>query len=176
MTKGFFKIPITKNLQNHNIKECQICLQGKFTNKINHKETHHYEEKYLKKVASDIGRPINPSTYNGYKYFIFFIDKATQYISIKLLKTKDEALQAFKEFKAYVENNDKNLKIKILATDHGGEFENKQFAGLLSNYRILHQMLALYAKEQNGLIERTNRTLMNKVRCMLYQVNLPFYL
>ena len=176
MTEGFSEIPITKNLQNHNIKECQICLQGKFTNKINHKETYYHEEKYLKKVASDIGGPINPSTYNGYKYFISFIDKATRYISIKLLKTKDETLQAFKEFKVYVENNDKNLKIKILVTDHGREFENKQFAGLLSNYGILHQMSAPYAKEQNGLIERTNRILMNKVRCMLYQVNLPFYL
>ena len=176
MTDGFYYVPITKNLQNQNIKECQVCLQGKFTNKINHKETHHHKDQYLQKVASDLAGPIAPTTYNGYKYFISFIDKTTRYMSAKLLKTKDEALQAFKEFKAYAENNDKNQKIKILATDHGGEFENKQFAGFLSNCGIFHQMSAPYAKEQNGLIERTNRTLMNKVRCMLYQANLPLYL
>ena len=156
------------NSQNNCINKCQICLKGKFTNKINHNETHHHEKKYLKKVANDIEGPITPMTYNGYKYFISFINKTTRYISVKLLKSKSEALQAFKEFKAYAENNDKNLKIEILATDHGGEFENKRFAGLLAECGIIYQMFALYTKEQNGLIERINRTLINEVRCMLY--------
>jgi transposase InsO family protein len=43
------------------------------------------------------------------------------------LKSKDEALGKFKEFKALVENLSKR-KIKILRSDNGGEYTSNEFA------------------------------------------------
>ena len=62
---------------------------------------------YLDKIASDLCGPISPLTYNNYKYFITFLDKATRYLEVQLLRTKDEAYNSFSEFKLREENNKK---------------------------------------------------------------------
>jgi hypothetical protein len=59
-------------------------------------------------------------TKGGKKYFMLFIDDSTRYCYVYLLKTKDEALDFFKIYKAEVENQ-LERKIKRLHSDHGGE-------------------------------------------------------
>ena len=49
------------------------------------------------------------------------IDDATTYCYVFLLKTKDEALECFKTYKAKVENQ-LEKKIKRVRYDHGGEY------------------------------------------------------
>ena len=49
-----------------------------------------------------LGKMQTPSLHNGY-YFLTFIDDFTRKTWIYLLKTKDEAFEYFKEFKAMVE-------------------------------------------------------------------------
>ena len=56
------------------------------------------EYQYLKKVASDIYRPISLITYDKYRYFVTFLDKATRYLELKLLRLKDETYDAFIKF------------------------------------------------------------------------------
>ena len=128
---------------------------------------------YLEKVASDICGPISPHTYDGYKYFITFLDKKTRYLVVKLLKHKSDAIKAFVEFRAIAENNKGKKRIRVLATDQGREYINDDFKITLQNLGILHQITPAYTKEPNGLIERPNRTLMNKVRAIIYTANLP---
>ncbi len=93
---------------------------------------------YLEKVASDICRPISPKTYNNYRYFITFIDKKTRFLSIKLLKHKNDALKAFIEFKALAENNKNNKKIYIFISDNKKEYINTDFKNILKKYNILY--------------------------------------
>ena len=159
------------NISNLNIP-CEICLQGKFTNKINKTTTTNKQLEYLDKIASDICGPILPIGYNNNRYFITFLDKATRYLSIKLLKAKSETYTAFREYKQLVENNNTNKRIKLLATDNGTEYINKKLSPYLINNGIIHQKSAIYTPEQNGLAERINRTLWNKARCMLRTASL----
>ena len=58
-------------------------------------------------------RPISPNTYDNYKYFITFLDKKSRYLDIKLLRSKNEALKAFIEYKNKEENNPNNKRILI---------------------------------------------------------------
>ena len=58
----------------------------------------------------------------------------------------------------------------------GKEFDNKRFKGAFITYSIIQQYSAAYTHEQNGLIERINRTILEKVRCLLFTVKLPKYL
>ena len=127
----------------------------------------------LEKITSDLCGPINPNTYDKYKYFITFLDKKTRFLEIKLLRTKDEAYSAFIEFKEREENNKDNKRIRIYATDNGTEFINKKFKSYLINHGIIYQLSPVYTPESNGLAERINRTIINKVRCLLYNANLP---
>ena len=130
---------------------------------------------YLEKVASDIYSPIKPTTYDGYKYFITFIDKKTYYLEVYLLKHKSEALKVFNNFRLRAEKQSEK-KVRILAIDNGKEYINDNFARTLSELGILHQKSPPYTKEPNGLIERINRTILNKVRTIIYTAKLPRYL
>ena len=71
--------------------------------------------------------PISPLIYDCYRYFVTFLDKATRDLEVKLLRTKDKVYKAFVEFKNKAENNLSNKRIRLYATDGGGEFVNKRF-------------------------------------------------
>ena len=113
-------------------------------------------------MVIDLYGPISPPTINGERYIIFFLDSATRYIEFKLLKFKSEAYEAFIEFKNQAENLSKR-KIQYLKSDQGKEFDNKRFKGACFTYSIVQQYSAAYTHEQNGLIERINRTILEKV-------------
>ena len=143
-----------------NFKLYKPYLQAKFTNKVRKRSRNHTREyDHLKKVTSDIYRPISPLTYDRYRYFVTFLDKATRDLEVKLFRTKDEVYKAFVEFKNKAENNPSNKRIRLYATDGGGEFVNKRFQDLFTEEGITHQVAPPYTKEPNGLIERPNRTL-----------------
>lgn len=69
-------------------------------------------------------------------------------------------------FKAHVEKQ-LGLSIKVLRSDNGGEYINKNFSGYLKREGIVHQSTVPYCPQQNGVSERLNRVLLDKVRCML---------
>jgi len=165
----------TSNI-NYNNDNCEICIRAKFTNKINYNTNNSIKLDYLEKVASDLCGPISPITYNKCKYFITFLDKATRYLEIELLHSKDEAFSAFNNFKLRAENNKSNYKIRIFASDNGTEFTNNKFKRLLINSGIIHQLSPAYTHEPNGFIERINRTILNKARSLLFNSNTPLYL
>jgi hypothetical protein len=135
-TNGFNNISSSDTI-NKEILECEIYNKGKFTNKINRLSSNK-EFDMLEKITSDLCRLINPNTYNKYKYFITFLDKKTRFLEIKLLRTKDEAYNAFIEFKEREENNKDNKRIKIYATNNSTEFINNKFKSYLINHRIIH--------------------------------------
>ena len=168
-TIGFTSID---NANKTNLDTCEICLQGKFTNHIN-KTTNHKSFEYLEKISSDICGPITPVTHDNFKYFITFMDIYSRYLEVKLLRAKDEAVDAFSAYANLYENNSNNKRIRILATDNGTEYTNKRIKTILENKGIIHQLSPAYTKEPNGIIERVNRTLTNKIRCLLNNSNLP---
>ena len=52
---------------------------------------------------SDLGGPLI-RTYDGFKYCITFLDKKTRYLWVFLIRTKDEAHNAFEKCKALADN------------------------------------------------------------------------
>ena len=118
------------------------------------------------------------------KYFITFNDDYSHYMYLYLLHSKDKALETFKVFKAEVEKQYEK-HIKIVRSDRGGEYygrytKNGQalgpFARFLQEHGIVTQYTMLGSLEQNGVAERRNRTLMDIVRSMRSNVNLPQFL
>jgi hypothetical protein len=61
-------------------------------------------------------------TKGGKRCFMTLIDDASRYCYVYLMKTKDEALDYFKIFKADEADNQLEKKIKCLRSDHGGEY------------------------------------------------------
>jgi transposase InsO family protein len=87
------------------------------------------------------------------------------------MKTKNEVTSKFIEFKALVENQ-MGKKIKILRSDNGGEYVNRDLENILKAKGIRHETTVSLTPEQNGVAERKNRTLVEGARSMLIESNL----
>nr|GEV32939.1 hypothetical protein [Tanacetum cinerariifolium] len=74
--------------------------------------------KILELVHGDLCRPISPPTPTRNRYFVLLVDDYSRVMWVYLLKTKDEALEVFKNFKRKVEV-ETGEKLKVLRTDRG---------------------------------------------------------
>jgi transposase InsO family protein len=83
-----------------------------------------------------------------------------------LLEENSEAFEKFKIFRQLVENEVKE-KIGTLRTDNGGEFTSNEFKTYCTNNGIRRHLTNVYTPQQNGVIERMNRTLLGMARSML---------
>jgi transposase InsO family protein len=59
------------------------------------------------------------------------------------------------------------LRIKKIRSDNGTEFKNSQIEGFLKEEGIKHEFSSPYTPQQNGVVERKNRTLLDMARTML---------
>ncbi|KAG6499643.1 hypothetical protein ZIOFF_039433 [Zingiber officinale] len=89
-----------------------------------------------------------------------------------VLTAKKDAFQAFKKFKSVTENTTE-YKIKTLRTDRGGEFLSTEFTRFCENEGIERHLSAPYTPQQNGVVERRNRTVMAMARSLLKGTHMP---
>ena len=109
---------------------------------------------------------------SGNRYFVSFIDDYFKKVWIYLLKNNSDAFGKFKEWKLLFENQTSN-QVKVLRTDNGIEYCNANFDEFCKAHGILRHRTIKYAPLQNGIAERMNRNLLDKVRCMLVSFGLP---
>jgi transposase InsO family protein len=114
---------------------------------------------------------MNVRARHGGSYFITFIYDFTRYGHVYLISHKSEALDCFRCYVSLVENQlDKS--IKVFRTDRGCEYLSEQFKELCDEKGILRQLTMPQMPQQNGVIERRNRTLLEMVRSIMAQANL----
>ena len=110
-----------------------------------------------------------------------FIDDFSRYGYVYLISHKSEALERFKIFKTKVEKQLGKV-IKIVRSDRGGEYYGQHgdlgqclgpFAEFLQSCGIKGQYTMPGTIEQNGVVERRNRTLMDMIRSMISRTKLP---
>jgi hypothetical protein len=90
--------------------KCYSCVQSKQPQKP-HKVAEESQLAPLELVHSDICEMNGVLTEGGKRYFMTLIDDATRFCYVYLLKTKDEALNCFKIYKAEVETQlEKKIK------------------------------------------------------------------
>jgi hypothetical protein len=154
-------------------EQCDICPQASMSSSISRNPRNNRGTYYGEFIHSDIGGAINPKTYSGYRYYITFIDDKTKYSTIRLLKNKDEAVQASIDFIKWLNTQNKPNPIKRFHSDNGGEYKALNKAILKLGLGIEFTYSATYSPQQNGVAERMNRTLMDKTRALLIQANLP---
>ena len=91
------------------------------------------------------------------------------------MKNKDEVFNKFKEFKALIENHTEK-KIKNFRSDNGVEFTSNEFKDLCKELGIMRDLSTPYNPQQNGIVEWKNRTIMEAIRAMLNDQDLPMHL
>ena len=126
----------------------------------------------LELVHSDVCGKVGEKSLSGGEYFVTFIDDYSRYVWIYILKKKCEVFPCFQKWKASVERMTGH-KVKTLRSDNGGEYTSTDFGSYLINEGIRHELTVPHTPEQNGVAERSNRTLMESVCAMLADSKLP---
>ena len=151
---------------------CEPCVSGKIHRSPFPKAGRERAKEPLGLVHSDVCGKISSPSLGGAEYFITFIDDKTHYVWVYVIKHKHEVFQKFTEWKSSVEKSSGH-KVKKLRTDNGGEYVSTEFKNFLKKEGIEHQYTIPKTPEQNGVSERFNRTLIEKVRSMLADSELP---
>nr|GEY33292.1 integrase, catalytic region, zinc finger, CCHC-type, peptidase aspartic, catalytic [Tanacetum cinerariifolium] len=88
------------------------------------------------------------------------------------LRSKDEASEVIISF---IKKTQVNLQLQVqrVRTNNGMEFKNKTLAKFFDEVGITQQFSAARTPQQNGVVERRNRTFVEAARTMLTFANLP---
>ena len=158
----------TRNKMIHSV--CSACCYGKIHKFPYFPSTSTYNEP-LQLLHTDLWGPTTDPSSSGYRYYISFVDAFSRYTWIFMLKQKSDALVVFKSFKTQVEFQF-GFSIKTLQSDWGGEY--RPFTSLLSSFGIVHRNSVPHAHEQNGVVERKHRHIVENGLALLAQSSLPF--
>jgi len=98
------------------------------------------------------------------------VDDYSRYTWVFFLHDKADTYDTFKKFFTRAEN-EFELKVKKVRSDNGSEFRNTRVEEWCDVKGIKHEFSTKYTPEQNGLVERKNRTLIDMARSMLSEYN-----
>ncbi|KAF1313844.1 Integrase catalytic core protein, partial [Globisporangium splendens] len=147
---------------------CGGCAKGKMTVASFPKQPSHVKtSSVLELIHSDVMGPMKTQSSGGSRYILLFVDDFSRHVTGYFLKKKSEVSTKFQEFKALLENQTGN-RIKKVRTDNGSEFVNKAFDAVCAASGIVHQLTTPYSPQQNGLVERMNRSVIEMARSMLH--------
>ncbi|GJR81132.1 retrovirus-related pol polyprotein from transposon TNT 1-94, partial [Tanacetum coccineum] len=128
----------------------------------------------LNLLHMDLCGPMRVASINGKKYILVIVDDYSRYTWTLFLRSKDETPEVLKDFLTMIQ---RNLQAPVISvrTDRGTEFLNKTLNAFFKQEGIEHQTSTPRTPEQNGVVERRNRTLVEAARTMLSASKLPLF-
>jgi transposase InsO family protein len=114
----------------------------------------------------DIFGPVAYVSIGGNKYGFVIVDDYSRYTWVFFMKDKSKVHEIFKKFTTRAQN-EFDVKIKRVRSDNGTEFKNTNIEEYLDEEGIGHELSIPYTPQQNGIVERKNRTLIEAARTML---------
>nr|GEW33821.1 Gag-Pol polyprotein [Tanacetum cinerariifolium] len=122
------------------------CAMGKRTKKTHKPKSEDTNQENLYLLHMDLCRPMRVESVNGKKYILVIVDDYSRFTWVKFLRSKDET---------------PTFIIKILKMIQVG---------------IFHETSVARSPQQNGVVERRNRTLIEAARTMLIYDQAPLFL
>ncbi|XP_048443096.1 uncharacterized protein LOC125478705 [Pyrus x bretschneideri] len=153
---------------------CGECQVGKQT-KSSHKSTNYIStSRPLELMHMDLVGPVQTESIRGKKYILVLVDDFSRFTWVAFLREKSDAFKAFCGLLNKIQNDRvaSNDCVIRLRTDHGTEFENTSFSKFCDEKGITHNFSAPITPQQNGVVERKNRVLLDMSRVMLTSARL----
>ncbi|GJZ23859.1 putative RNA-directed DNA polymerase [Tanacetum coccineum] len=152
----------------------EICQMAKQTRELfplsNHKSLVLGELVHL-----DLWGPYKVTSKEGFRLFLTVVDDYTRAVWVYMLKSKDEVFDCILVFYNLLKNQF-GKSVKVFRRDNGTEFTNKTFETFCANNGIVHQTSCVYTPQQNGIVKRKHRHLLNIARSLMFQGGLPLRL
>ncbi|KAG7553691.1 GAG-pre-integrase domain [Arabidopsis suecica] len=163
-------IPQIKKIEES--EKCVDCLVGKQHRESVPKKSMWRASRRLQLIHSDLCGPISPASNSDKRYILTFIDDHSRKVWIYFLSHKSETFVSFTRFKSKVERETGEALV-CLRTDRGGEYMSNEFKSFCEETGISRQLTTAFTPQQNGVAERKNRTIMEMVRCILSDKDVP---
>jgi len=120
-------------------------------------------EGILHYVHMNIWGPIKMVSLESMHYFMSFIDDLSRHCWVYTMRYKGKVLDLFVEWKKHMETLT-GRKIKILHLNNGCKYTNDPFLWLCHDEDIERCFIVKETPQQNGVAERMNQTLLQKIR------------
>ncbi|SGZ11070.1 BQ5605_C100g13131 [Microbotryum silenes-dioicae] len=106
-------------------------------------------------------------TFGGHRYMLVIIDDFSRKHWCILLALKSDVFPRLRDWILEVENATGN-KVKTIRSDNGGEFTLRNFVDFCASKGIRRELTIPYTPQQNGCVERSNRTIKEGILALLY--------
>ena len=151
---------------------CDSCEYAKTTCKAIRKErTAPQASAFGDEVHMDLWGPSPISSLGGRKYYASFTDDYSCYTRLALLRSKDETLDAYKTYAAWVKTQH-GAHIKRLRSNHGGEYTGGDFTKFLQEQGTECCLTTHDTPQHNGVAELLDRHLLERVRAMRHAAHM----
>ncbi|GJY01751.1 retrovirus-related pol polyprotein from transposon TNT 1-94 [Tanacetum coccineum] len=165
-------IPKLKFKKDHMCLACALGKSKKSSHQPNAEDTNQ-EKLYL--LHMDLCGPMRVESINEKRYILVIVDDYSRFTWVKFLRSKDEAPDAI--IKCI-----KNIQVRLNATvrnvriDNGTEFVNQTLREFYENISISHQTSVARTPQQNDIVKRQNRTLVEAAHTMLIFSKAPLFM
>ncbi|GJY14096.1 retrovirus-related pol polyprotein from transposon TNT 1-94 [Tanacetum coccineum] len=149
-------------------------LLGKAKRKSFHTKTTPSSKRRLQLLHMDLCGPMRVESINGKKYVLVIVDDYSRYTWTHFLRSKDETPGVLIDFLTLVQRG-LHAQVTTVRTDKGTEFLNKTLHAYFAKEGIRHETSTARTPEQNGIVERQNRTLVEAARTMLSAAKVPLF-
>ncbi|GKE60198.1 retrovirus-related pol polyprotein from transposon TNT 1-94, partial [Tanacetum coccineum] len=105
----------------------------------------------------------------------FSNDQIAKIMGEKFLASKDEALDFIIKFPKMIQVR-LNATVRNIRTDNGTKFVNQTLRSYYESVGISHETSVARSPQQNGVVKRQNRTLVEATRTMLIYAKAPLFL
>jgi hypothetical protein len=129
----------------------------------------------LELVHIDVWGPSHVSSLGGSHYYVTFIYDATRKTWVDCIRQKSDVFDTFKKWKALVENETRK-RLKCLRSHNGDEYCSNEFDDYYSYHGIRREKIVPGTPQENGVLERMNKTIMECSRSMRLHAGLPLQL
>ncbi|GKB47607.1 putative RNA-directed DNA polymerase [Tanacetum coccineum] len=126
---------------NNDLDHCEICQKSKQTREP-FPLSEHKTSVLAELVHLDLWGPYKVTSRKGLGFFLTKVDD-------------------------YTRSDWFNKVVKAFRSDNGGEFVNQKFSKFCAENGIIHQTTCAYTPQQNGIVERKHRHLLNVARSLL---------
>ncbi|WVZ89841.1 hypothetical protein U9M48_036195 [Paspalum notatum var. saurae] len=110
--------------------------------------------------------PSRVRSVGGKWYALVIVDDFSHWSWVHFMESKDEAFEFVHDLVLRL-RNESGHAMRALRSDNGSEFKNDRFKTFCHSQGLEHQFSSPYVPQQNGVVERKNRTLVEMARTML---------
>jgi len=151
---------------------CEPCIAGKMV-RAPYVPSTNAPTRVLAICHSDAAGPMAVPTPEGYRYLISVIDGYSRFKTVVPVKEKGQAKTALMRVLDAWENKT-GSKVGVIRTDDGKEYGGEEFDSWVAAKGIERQRSAPYMHQHNGVAERYNRTVQERMTALLTDAGLDF--